>query len=195
MLSQQPAHPTWGPQMLISFHFISFHFISFHFISFHFISFHFISFHFISFHFISFHFISFHFISFHFISFHFISFHSHASLDSEPRRLLVRLRGAVAWHVCVARVSAHECSALSVCAVVHVVTHSFSARGDDAHPSPSAERGDGHTPTPRVDTHPPQEGPANTHTPHSLCCPSSTNHSGRGELPRIPGLHCSAQSA
>ena len=42
------------------------------------------------------------------ISSHFISFHSHTSLDCEPRRLHVRLRG-------VAQVSAHECSSLSVC--------------------------------------------------------------------------------
>ena len=34
-----------------------------------------------------------------------------------------------------------EWRALNVCAVVHVVTHSLSARGEIAHRSPSAERG------------------------------------------------------
>ena len=96
---------------------------------------------------------------------------------------------------CVARVrGARDCArvqrALGVCAVVHVVTHSFSARGDDAHPSPLAERGDGHTPTPRVDMHPPQEGPTYTRTPHCLCCPSSTDLPGErpAEDPRAPLL-------
>ena len=123
-------------------------------------------------------------ISFHIISFHFIR--SHASLDSEPRRPRVRLRGACAWRRECARVQ-RALGACAVAPVVLVVTHSFSARGDDAHPSHSAERGDGHTPTLRVDTHPPQEGPTYTHTPHSLSCPSSTNFSG-GRLTKDPGV-------
>ena len=144
----------------ISFHFISFHFISFHFISFHFISFHFISFHFISFHFISFHFISFHFISFHFVSFRFVSFRfvsfrfvsfrfvsfrfvsfrfiSFHFIHIPP--WLVSQGGhvrAVAQCVRATPVSAHSCSALSVCVLWCMWSHtSFHARG--ARPSPLA---------------------------------------------------------
>ena len=77
-------------------------------------------------------------------------------------------------------------AARSRCAVVHVVTHSFSARGVDAHPSPLAERGDGHTPTLRVDTHPLQGGPTYTRTPQCLCCPSSTDLPG-GRPAEDPG--------
>ena len=83
----------------------------------------------------------------------------HTSLDCEPRRLRVRFRSTCG----LARMNcARVQRALGVCAVVHVMTHSFSERGDDAHPSPLAERRDGHTPTLRVDTHPPQECPTYT---------------------------------
>ena len=100
-------------------------------------------------------------------------------IGTRARTAHVHVR-AVAWHASVARVSAHECSALSVCvrAVVHVVTQSFSARGEITHRSPLAERGDCHTPTLRVDTRPPQERPTYTHTPQSVCCPNSANLPG-----------------
>ena len=59
----------------------------------------------------------------------------------------------------------------------------FRAWGD-ARRGPSAERGDGHTLTLRVDTHPPQEGPTYTHTRQSLL-PLFHQHFRGGELPRI----------
>ena len=62
--------------------------------------------------------------------------------------------------------------ALGACAVAHVVTHSFSARGEIARRSPLAERGDRHTPTQRVDMHPPQEGPTCTYAPHAPLPPT-----------------------
>ena len=73
---------------------------------------------------------------------------------------------------CVARVrGARECAkvqrALGVCAVVHVVTHSFSARGMNRVGVPRRS-GIIHTPTLRVDTFPQQEGSTCTYTPQSL---------------------------
>ena len=61
-----------------------------------------------------------------------------------------------------------------VCCVVHVVTHSLFARGEIARPSPSAEHGHCRTPTLRVDTLPPREGPTCNRTPPA----SSTDLSG-----------------
>ena len=74
---------------------------------------------------------------------------------------------------CVARVSAHECSALSVCvcAVVHVVTHSFSARGVKARPSPLAEASRKLHPNPKG-RHDPTAGGPHMH-PHTTCLSST----------------------
>ena len=55
----------------------------------------------------------------------------------------------------------------------------FSRVGISARPSPLAERSSCYTPTLRVDTHPPQEGPTYTRTPLCLCCLSSTDSSRR----------------
>ena len=95
--------------------------------------------------------------------------HSHASLE-----------GGYACG-CVARVRiVRECArvqrALGVCAVVHVVTHSFSARGEV---SASESVGGGRQmPHPNPEgRHAPTAGGPHIH-PHSLYSPSSTNHSG-----------------
>ena len=75
-------------------------------------------------------------------------------------------RGCAAWRTCAHGCRSAACSRLR--AVVDVVTRSFSARGEIARRSPSAEHGHRRSPTLRVDTHPPQEGPTYTHTPQSL---------------------------
>ena len=82
---------------------------------------------------------------------------------------------------CVARVRGAQVQrALGVCVVVRVVTRSFIARGEIARRSPSAERGDGHTPTLRVDTHRRRAPHAHTHntclTPTDL--PGGETHQG-----------------
>ena len=93
----------------------------------------------------------------------------------------MRLRG-----VCVAQVSPHWCSALSVCvcAGVYVVTHTFFFRawvnlrvGVTRRSASIQRRKVPHTPT-----------------QHTFCCPFSTNFSGERGIPRILGLHRSARS-
>ena len=66
-------------------------------------------------------------------------------------------------------VSAHACSALSVCVLWCMWSHtSFLARGEIARPSPLAERSSCYTPTLRVDTHTPTAGRDHIHLRSTL---------------------------
>ena len=113
--------------------------------------------------------------------------HSHASLVCEPKRLRVRLRGVCAWRASAAR---SRCACRGACGD----TTLFRARGHCVS-EPSVQRGHGHTPTLRVDTHPPQEVQHTQHTTQSLLPLLAPTFPGGEAYQEISGLHSSAQSA
>ena len=118
---------------------------------------------------------------------------AHASLGCEPRRLLARKRVTRVRRECVRAVRAEH--ALGVVWCDACGRRPFSRVGNFARQLSLGEAWTHHTPTLRVDALPPRGASTRISCTTVRCDFSSTNHSRGGEPPKIPGLHCSAQSA